>query len=921
MPNNLLTDNLKYSVHRKDRTDGGMRGGGVCVLCNDATVISIPVEVPAEMRHLDLCITDLYLSHSSHSPIRLFNCYRPPSSNRDPNALQYITDLCNCIERCLISRGSVIITGDLNFPNINWDSANLIQQCCTQSCSGVFLDLVFKHCFSQLVRDPTRNDNLLDLILTNDPNCVINVTVCPPFCTSDHNSVECEIVIAKTISQGTEAQSTYTMYDYSKADWQGIRHSLINANLNDLFNLDMPSDAIFNCFYSYVHDCIHMYVPTKTIAINTKKQTRKYPAKIRKLQQKKLRSWRVYRRLRTSESHEKYKRLAAQCKAAINTYNIDRESKLIDSGNLGSFYQYANKKLTCRSTIGALSDSSGNLITSSTAKSHILNSTFSNNFTPDNNVIPSCPANFPAHQSWQNLSNIVFNSSMVERAIKQMKIKSKGGPDELPPIFLKKCIHELSSPLANLFTLSFEFSYLPPIWSTAFITPIYKKGDRTDPGNYRPIALTSSICKLMERIIKDQLLQYLLTNNFITRNQHAFINKHSTATNLLESVTDWSLALNSGHGSDVVYIDFAKAFDSIVFSKLLNKLSWYGISGNLHNWIANFIFNRTQRVVIDYCCSTLCKVISGVPQGSVLGPILFLIFINDIDFICNGSVTLKLFADDAKLYTEINQSSSLSLQASLDRLSQWAQDWQLTINVKKCGVLHISQSKSVAAQNTTYYINSISLPCLNSISDLGIALSNDLSFNLHINNIVSKATQRAGILFRGFQSRDPLLLRKAFITYIRPLLEYSSIVWNPDRVYLTDLLENVQRKFSKRIPSIAHLSYPDRLLKLNLESLELRRLRFDLAEYYKILSSQSPVDKSRFLIHHPPASSRSTSIHLQKPTKSNSLTLSSFFYRQTHVWNTLPADLKNCDSIIKFRAGLKKLDLHKHLRGSNFKII
>ena len=200
------------------------------------------------------------------------------------------------------------------------------------------------------------------------------------------------------------------------------------------------------------------------------------------------------------------------------------------------------------------------------------------------------------------------------------------GPDNIPPVFLKQCCRELSAPLASLFMLSYEFNYLPPIWKSALITPLFKKGKHTDPANYRPIALTSSLSKLMETIIKDQTLTYLLSNNFITKEQHGFIKKRSTATNLLECTNDWVLSLNDSQSTDVAYIDFSKAFDSIVFSKLLHKLQWYGIGGNLLRWISEFLRGRTQSVVLDNCSSSSCDVISGVPHGSVLGP-LYLYFL------------------------------------------------------------------------------------------------------------------------------------------------------------------------------------------------------------------------------------------------------------------------------------------------------
>jgi hypothetical protein len=427
------------------------------------------------------------------------------------------------------------------------------------------------------------------------------------------------------------------------------------------------------------------------------------------------------------------------------------ESQLIANANIGSFYRYANSKLRSRSTVGALSDNNGGLITDSFGKASILQQTFANNFTTDNGILPKVTNRM---QSSNSLSHIYFAPALIRRAIKRLKHKTKGGPDCIPPTFFINCCDELCYPLSLLFTLSFENSILPDVWLISFVTPIFKKGNPADANNYRPIALTATMCKLMESVIKEQMVQFLVDKGRINKRQHAFIKHHSTASNLLECVRDWSIGLNYSKQTDVIYIDFAKAFDSIVPSKLLLKLEMYGISGRLLDWLRcffAFLSNRTQCVIIDYCFSPTCSVISGVPQGSVLGPLLFLVYINDIDSVCCGSTKLQLFADDAKLYSEIDIcNGSLTLQQSLDRLANWASEWQLTININKCAVLSIS-SKSQPTSHA-YFIGGLAISRLNSYVDLGITISSNLLFEQHINNIVSKARQRISILLRGFLS-------------------------------------------------------------------------------------------------------------------------------------------------------------------------
>ena len=216
-----------------------------------------------------------------------------------------------------------------------------------------------------------------------------------------------------------------------------------------------------------------------------------------------------------------------------------------------------------------------------------------------------------------------------------------------------------------------------------------------------------------------------------------------------------------------------------------------------------------------------------------------------------------------------------------------------------------------------YLIGGSAISHFNSYVDLGVTVSSSLSFVQHINNIVSKARQRISILLRGFLSRDLSTMRLAFITYIRPLLEYNSIVWNPNYIYLIDLIENVQRKFTKALPSIYSLSYSERLASLNLDLLELRRVRFDLVYYYKVLNHLTPFTPSEvFNIYSPPACSRSELPYLLKPTHATNRLMSSLFYRSIDAWNALPVALRSSSSLSTFKHNLMHIDLTKFLRGS-----
>ena len=283
------------------------------------------------------------------------------------------------------------------------------------------------------------------------------------------------------------------------------------------------------------------------------------------------------------------------------------------------------------------------------------------------------------------------------------------------------------------------------------------------------------------------------------------------------------------------------------------------------------------------------------------------------------NITTKLFADDCKLYTRaIFNHPSHELQLALDRLCAWAAKWQLIINVLKCMFLCIS--RALLSSQSVYFINNVPIVSVSSVSDLGVTINHDLSFNLHINNIVSRAQGRLSVFFRGFITREFNFVRKAFITYIRPILEFNSVVWCPSQIFLIDLIEKVQRRFSKSIPALSDLPYLSRLAILKLEPLELRRLQFDLIYYYKILNNMTAIDPNKhFMIYNSLASSRSAPFSLHRPVHGSEKTLSSFFYRNTVIWNSLPLELKSVNSVPAFKAKLKTVDLTSFMKGSVFK--
>jgi len=468
-----------------------------------------------------------------------------------------------------------------------------------------------------------------------------------------------------------------------------------------------------------------------------------------------------------------------------------------------------------------------------------------------------------------------------------------------------KLLPSLSKPFCQMFQSFISVGKIPIDWKKAIITPIFKKGLSSDPNNYRPVAVTSVVCKLMERVIVWQMSTYLKDNGLISKQQHGFLKARSTSTNLLEGLNDWTLNFNTKSRTDVAYIDFCRVFDKISHNKLLHKLRSYGIGESLLAFISDFLSGRCQCTRVGSCLSDTVPVISGIIQGSCLGPLLFIIFANDLCDVLSDACIAKIYADDVKLYNVIETADDAAiLQHNLDNLPVWAEKWQLEISIHKCFILPIGGT-GMEIDDANYKIGDYSLPQVDNIMDLGVTVDKTLKFTVHVNKITVKAHARCSLIHRCFLSRDRDTLLKAYATYVLPLLEYASCVWSPRLLQDIRAVESVQRRFTKRLRGMRNLSYEERLVALHLESLESRRLRADLVMTYKMIFRLVDIDASVFFIrrNNDIIETRGHNFRLQVPNFTSECRRGFFSERVVNAWNALPADI-DFSNINRFKSAL-----------------
>ena len=549
-------------------------------------------------------------------------------------------------------------------------------------------------------------------------------------------------------------------------------------------------------------------------------------------------------------------------------------------------------------------DASGNLLTSDQDKTKLLNDYFCSVFTLDDDSLPNFPSRLP--DSAAGICDISISTQIICKIIRKLEMNSAAGPDRLPPIFYRKTEAAIANPLSTLYRTIIDLHTLPTEWKSAIITPIFKKGSPSDPANYRPIALTCTCCKILESIIAAEIINFLETHKLITKQQHGFLKKHSTVTNLLESVNDWTLALSNRKSVVIAYIDFRKAFDSVSHPKLLHKLVGYGIQGNLLFWITCFLSDRVQRVRVGSSLSNPSPVTSGVPQGSVIGSLLFSLFINDITDQLDNSTTSKIFADDVKIYTEFSTTISPDhLQNHLDLIHQWSVTWQLPISSSKCNILTLGRHKLTQ----TFTLSDSPITRVDSCLDLGVTIDSELKFSKHISDIVRRAKQRSALIHRCFLSRNIPNLVRAFHTYVRPLVEYATQIWSPHLISNLNLIESVQRSFTKRLPGLSNYTYSERLAILQLRSLEYRRLTFDLALCFNIVHGNIALPFNDFFTFSSNPSSRGHSLKLAIPIANTNIRKYFFSTRIIKIWNDLPSSIVHAPSTSAFKKRLPNHDL------------
>ena len=822
--------------------------------------------------------------------------YRPPDRMDDAyleETREVFALLKKKTRRCVLIAG-----GDFNLPDVDWPSLSIQGHQYPARVSQTYLDIVADNDLVQQVDFPTRKTKTLDLILTTHPSFKLRCKALPSVANSDHDVV----LYDTSLSPIRPKPPRRKIYLWKKADTAGMKKDMLE--FSQTFHPDpvLPNavEAAWTDLKEKLLQTVEKRVPSKTTParhsnpwINTS---------IRRAIRRKQRAHKKARRTGKKRDADRYRRLQAEVRFEIRRASKQYMEDVVDNDfktDSKRFWAYVKSKGQDTGGVSPLKDKDGFLKSDNLGKAEALSEQFKSAFTEeDTSSIPDKgPSPFP------DMPPITVNEAGVRKLLQNLRPDKAAGPDAIPPFILKTAAEEVAPVMTALFQLSLDSGQVPTDWKQANIVPIFKKGDRSLPANYRPVSLTSITCKVLEHVIHSSIMDHFDQHQILSDTQHGFRKRRSCETQLLVTIHDIASKLSRGKQIDAVLLDFSKAFDKVPHKRLLHKLHFYGVRNSTLGWIQAFLTHRSQQVVLEGTHSSPADVVSGVPQGTVLGPLLFLAFINDLPDIVRSSST-RLFADDSLIFREVcNLQDQALIQADLDRLAEWENTWQMSFNASKCNIIRFSPSRRHTIIDSQYSLHGQTLETVSSAKYLGVTLQDDLSWSKHLDSVAARGNRTVGFLRRNFRDCSTKVRSATYTSMVRPRLEYASSVWDPHKRKDVQLLEKVQRRAAR----YACNSYHDRspgavtqlLQQLQWDSLEQRRHHNRLTALYKIQNGLVDLQPTKFF---QPSDSRTRGANrLRQENVSHPALFHSFFPRTISEWNRLPTTTTSAPSLEAFR--------------------
>ncbi|KAK3083103.1 hypothetical protein FSP39_014041 [Pinctada imbricata] len=886
----ISDDEIKIKgFHLPFRCDRETRqGGGVTVYVRENLVCKRRTDL--EVKGLENVWIEADIKHET---FLIGTFYRPPNSTA--TTWDQIQNSISAANDTNVT--NILVLGDFNE---NQFSLNPTKMKLISASQGL----------TQLLNKPTSitefSETLIDLILTNNTNIIHDYGVLEPFLEVNkrfHRPTFCLINSKKIASKKCKR----TIFLYEKGNYELLKIRIKNENLDNRITEEKSIDDNVKLITEIIVNTAKECIPNKEITIR-KDELPWITNEIRREMRKRNRARNKAKKSNNTEDWGKFKKIRNNVvnllRKSKNMYN-DKTCKNIEESNFSSkqWWKLVNQIIgqpDKNSQIHAIKTDADCIIYDDTDKANALNDFFVSQSTlTENNTLPD----YQPVSDQPSLDKIIITEQDVLDVIKNLDTSKASGPDAISPKMIKPICNEIAKPLSKIFNLSLKNQKFPSDWKIANVIPVFKKKDPLKVENYRPISLLCIIAKIFEKCIYKYLHNFIVFNHLITPHQSGFTKNDNTVNQLLFLSNEISRALDDGKEFRTVFFDISKAFDRVWHAGLIFKLKRMGINGEFLGWVADYLSERKQAVVLNGSKSNVVSTNAGVPQGSILGPIFFLIFINDIVLEVNCSI--KLFADDTSIYLIVNDpiSASQNLNENLCKIHQWSKKWLVQFNPAKTENLIISRKEQ--SNHPPLMMNNVTIVNVNKHKHLGLVFSCNGKWHDHIFEIIDKANKKMHIL-RSFKFKlKRKVLESMYFTFIRPILEYSDIIWDNCPIYLKDLLENINLQAGRIVTGATRFSSNQSVYgETGWPTLEQRREQHKLIQVYKIINGLTPdflcdLLPQQFSDRHS-YPTRNSSNYSYLPSKT-SFHYYSFFPSSIRLWNNLDPDIRTLKSLKEFK--------------------
>ena len=819
-----------------------------------------------------------------------------------------LADLMKCVSNKGFSH--LLMLGDFNYKTIDWEL-----ETSTNSKEITFLKAMHDNYLVQHIKTPTRQrgcdiPTILDLVMTNEEDMIGKIEHCSPLGRSDHDVL---MIDFQCYWQPHEQHKTRKLYH--KADFDSMRNELQEIDWDDKME-DLELADKWGMLDQILTELEDKFIPTTSRS--TLNQSIPLSAKTRELIREKDKLHRKTTELKRQGKYEQAEmndkiycrvrnkvRKETRLARKLMEENVTKEAK----ANPKKVFGYMNSKSKVKPGIGKIhkdpDDPTSELTDDDQEKANIFSKYFIKVQKAElEDIIPQIPQKVLQTP----MPDLEIDEEKVYKLLSNLNVTKSFGPDGKSPRILNETARQIAKPVKMIFEESLKRSQLPMIWLMAIISVVFKKGQKSMVENYRPISLTCILCKCLEKLIRDHILKHMVLNGLFSKNQFGFLPGRSTTLQLLHAIETWTEALDNGYETDCIYTDFKKAFDTVPHKKLLGKLKSYGICDQIVKWIEAFLSNRKQIVIINGKKSNMEEVISGVIQGSVLGPILFVLYINDLPELVRS--WLLLFADDSKISRPIQSTrDQLVLQRDLHLLAMWSRKWDQDLHPGKLFCNTITTAGPNRQPERIYYLGYMKVQRSECEKDLGVRIDNMLQFDKHITEQVKIADKMAGCIRRSFRFLCKDIFKILYKTMVRCHVETSVVVWSPHLEKHIEQIEGVQRRATKSLKGMWNVPYEERLKQLELPTLKYRRLRGDMITTYRMLHGGFDTEVALPLIMKSDVTGReSYGNPLQLFQMSSRLDVKKFSYsrRIVPIWNSLPTEVVMAPSVETFKIRLDK---------------